>query len=157
MKKLNAKGFAHWIIPALAVVVIGGIGTYMITASHALTPVPAGGTPTWHIVKSTGTISKVVAPYTTYTPFSYDVKNGTYYRLCMTARAYTTGTTSIGDLSDAVSLAVSGVNEVTATFGGTTKKVCTPKEDVLIGSVTLEALKPGKSLLVKQITVEHYY
>jgi hypothetical protein len=32
---LNTKGFAHWVIPAFAIVVIGGIGTYMLTASHA--------------------------------------------------------------------------------------------------------------------------
>jgi lysophospholipase L1-like esterase len=35
MKKLNTKGFAHWLIPALALVVIGGIGSYMLNASHA--------------------------------------------------------------------------------------------------------------------------
>jgi hypothetical protein len=33
--KLNAKGFAHWVIPALAIVVIGGIGSYLLTQSHA--------------------------------------------------------------------------------------------------------------------------
>ncbi|HWT55759.1 MAG TPA: hypothetical protein VN031_01860 [Candidatus Microsaccharimonas sp.] len=35
-KKLNAKGFAHWVIPALAIVVIGGIGSYVyLRQSHA--------------------------------------------------------------------------------------------------------------------------
>lgn len=29
MKKLNPKGFAHWILPLLVVVVIGGIGSYL--------------------------------------------------------------------------------------------------------------------------------
>jgi hypothetical protein len=35
MKKLNAKGFAHWVIPALVIVVVGGIGSYLLTQSHA--------------------------------------------------------------------------------------------------------------------------
>lgn len=42
MKKLNQKGFAHWIIPALVVVAIGGIGTVFLTQSHAETA--PGGT-----------------------------------------------------------------------------------------------------------------
>lgn len=42
LKKLNAKGFAHWIIPALVVVVIGGIGAYLVTQSHAQT-LPSDG------------------------------------------------------------------------------------------------------------------
>lgn len=37
MNKLNGKGFAHWIIPALVVAVIGGIGTYLVVGSHAAT------------------------------------------------------------------------------------------------------------------------
>jgi hypothetical protein len=41
MKKLNLKGFAHWIIPALVVVVIGAIGTYLVVGSHAATVSPA--------------------------------------------------------------------------------------------------------------------
>lgn len=40
MKKLNLSGFAHWIMPALVVAVIGGIGTYLIVGSHADTPTP---------------------------------------------------------------------------------------------------------------------
>lgn len=43
MQKLNLKGFAHWIIPALVVAVIGGIGTYLVIGSHALVPTPNGG------------------------------------------------------------------------------------------------------------------
>lgn len=39
MKKLNMRGFAHWIIAAAVVVVIGGIGTYVLTQSHADSPV----------------------------------------------------------------------------------------------------------------------
>lgn len=35
MKKLNAKGFSHWILPLAAVVVIAGVGTYVITKSKA--------------------------------------------------------------------------------------------------------------------------
>lgn len=35
LAKLNVKGFAHWIIPALVVVVIGGIGAYLVVGSHA--------------------------------------------------------------------------------------------------------------------------
>ncbi|MGH7241154.1 MAG: hypothetical protein ACREGB_02555 [Candidatus Saccharimonadales bacterium] len=35
LKKLNAKGFAHWILPAVVLVIIGGIGSYLLTASHA--------------------------------------------------------------------------------------------------------------------------
>lgn len=36
LKKLNAKGFAHWIVPVLAIVVIGGIGSYVyLRQSHA--------------------------------------------------------------------------------------------------------------------------
>lgn len=34
-KKLNAKGIAHWVVPALVVVVIGGIGSYLLEGSHA--------------------------------------------------------------------------------------------------------------------------
>lgn len=38
LKKLNAKGFAHWVIPALALVIIGGIGAVvMLRSSHAAT------------------------------------------------------------------------------------------------------------------------
>lgn len=33
--KLNQKGFAHWIIPTLAVLAIGVMGAYELTASHA--------------------------------------------------------------------------------------------------------------------------
>jgi hypothetical protein len=35
IKKLNTKGFAHWILPVLVVGVIAAIGTYVITSSHA--------------------------------------------------------------------------------------------------------------------------
>lgn len=35
MKRLDIKGFAHWIIPALIVVAIGGIGVYEVVGSHA--------------------------------------------------------------------------------------------------------------------------
>lgn len=35
MKKLNAKGFSHWILPLAAVVVIAGIGAYVLTKSKA--------------------------------------------------------------------------------------------------------------------------
>src|SRR6478752_3033314 len=35
-KKLNAKGFAHWIIPALVVLVVGSIGSFVyLRSSHA--------------------------------------------------------------------------------------------------------------------------
>lgn len=34
-KKLNASGFAHWVIPAVVLVLIGGIGSYLLTQSHA--------------------------------------------------------------------------------------------------------------------------
>jgi hypothetical protein len=43
MKKLNAKGFAHWVIPALAIAIIGSIGGYMIKQSHAATVSPSPG------------------------------------------------------------------------------------------------------------------
>lgn len=46
MRKLNAKGFAHWIVPAVVVAIVGGIGAYMLTQSHAdyviTGPVPYG-------------------------------------------------------------------------------------------------------------------
>lgn len=42
-KKLNAKGFAHHLlIPVIAVIVVAGIGTYIITKSHA-NQLPGGG------------------------------------------------------------------------------------------------------------------
>jgi hypothetical protein len=34
-QKLNSKGFSHLLVPLVAIVVIGGIGTYLLTASHA--------------------------------------------------------------------------------------------------------------------------
>jgi hypothetical protein len=34
-KKLNTKGFAHWVAPLFVVVAIGGIGTYLVVGSHA--------------------------------------------------------------------------------------------------------------------------
>lgn len=37
LQKLNTKGFAHWIIPALVIVAIGGIGAYLVVGSHAAT------------------------------------------------------------------------------------------------------------------------
>lgn len=60
-KKLNAKGFAHWVIPALAIVIIGGIGGVMLTLSHADTVTSVTIYPTnWSIVKgpngSTGSV-----------------------------------------------------------------------------------------------------
>lgn len=33
--KLNQKGFAHWIVPILVIVAIGGIGTVLLMKSHA--------------------------------------------------------------------------------------------------------------------------
>jgi hypothetical protein len=37
-KKLNEKGFSHHLLlPVVAAVVVGGIGTYLITTSHAAT------------------------------------------------------------------------------------------------------------------------
>ena len=40
MKKLNQKGFTHWIVPALIILVIAAIGTYVLTGSHADSIVP---------------------------------------------------------------------------------------------------------------------
>ncbi len=34
-KKLNQRGFAHWAVPALVIVIIGAVGTYVLSASHA--------------------------------------------------------------------------------------------------------------------------
>lgn len=43
LKKLNSHGFAHHLlIPVIAVVVVAGIGTYIITKSHA-NQIPGGG------------------------------------------------------------------------------------------------------------------
>lgn len=37
-KKLNTKGFAHWIMPLIAVIAIGAIGSYVyLRSSHAAT------------------------------------------------------------------------------------------------------------------------
>jgi hypothetical protein len=35
MRKLNQKGFAHWILPAVVIVTIASIGAYVLTGSHA--------------------------------------------------------------------------------------------------------------------------
>jgi hypothetical protein len=35
MKKLNQKGFAHWVVPALVVVLIAAVGTRVLLGSHA--------------------------------------------------------------------------------------------------------------------------
>lgn len=34
-KKLKMAGFAHWILPVAAIVVVGGIGAYVLTSSKA--------------------------------------------------------------------------------------------------------------------------
>ena len=47
IKKLNQKGFAHWIMPAIVIVIIAAIGTYVLTASHADTPKQWSG---WQLV-----------------------------------------------------------------------------------------------------------
>jgi hypothetical protein len=38
IKKLNTYGFTHWVIPALVILIVGGIGTYLLTVGHADTP-----------------------------------------------------------------------------------------------------------------------
>jgi hypothetical protein len=43
MKKLNFKGFAHWIVPALVLVAVTGIGTYLMVGSHAATTALTSG------------------------------------------------------------------------------------------------------------------
>jgi hypothetical protein len=35
INKLNQRGFAHWVLPLLVIVVIAAIGTYVLTGSHA--------------------------------------------------------------------------------------------------------------------------
>jgi hypothetical protein len=42
MKKLNSKGFSHVIIPIVAIVMVGLVGTYVIAATHAASCAPAG-------------------------------------------------------------------------------------------------------------------
>lgn len=42
MRKLNQKGFAHWVVPALVIVIIAAIGTYVLAGGHADTPQPVG-------------------------------------------------------------------------------------------------------------------
>lgn len=38
LHKLNTKGFAHWVVPALVLVIVGGIGAYVLfRSSHAAT------------------------------------------------------------------------------------------------------------------------
>jgi len=37
MKKQEQQGFAHWVVPIIAVVIIGGIGAYIFGTSHAAT------------------------------------------------------------------------------------------------------------------------
>src|SRR5882724_11838480 len=39
LKKLTAGGFSHVVVPLLAVVIVAGVGTYFLVASHAA-PLP---------------------------------------------------------------------------------------------------------------------
>lgn len=44
MKLFNKSGVAHWIFPAIAVLVVGGIGAYVLTSSKAASaPFASGG------------------------------------------------------------------------------------------------------------------
>jgi len=38
MKRLNTRGFTHWIVPAFVFIIIGGIGAHLLVESHAATP-----------------------------------------------------------------------------------------------------------------------
>lgn len=48
IKKLNQKGFAHWIMPSIVVLIIAAVGTRLLLGSHA-------DTPTWQTYFSVST------------------------------------------------------------------------------------------------------
>lgn len=121
LKKLNNRGFAHHLlIPVVAIVMIAGIGTYIITKSHANTIDPGSGT--WQTVKSSGNIGTVVYKGTGQNFLSYTLYKGHAYRACVTAVSYkaTSSTARISPYNDYN-------NSVYPTFGTTSKRVCTNK------------------------------
>lgn len=147
-KKLNSQGFAHHLlIPIAAIVIVAGIGTYIITKSHAMVP-PTNGS--WHTVASTGSISQSIKGSTKKMYLStYVVPTNSIYRACLNAKSST---------SQSVSAISIGYENTQSTFNTTSKRVCTPQ-----GTQSPQGMHGATvtvwngTLVVQKVDIQRYY
>ena len=84
IKKLNNQGFAHhFLIPVIAIIVIAGIGTYIVTKSKAST-LPGGGGASWKEKSADYPKDYVYGHFHDY--YGMSVAYGKQYRACFTIR-----------------------------------------------------------------------
>lgn len=142
LKRLNTKGFAHWIMPVVAIVIIGGIGSYLLTKSHAaslpyvvVSNTGSGARANINVLlgqtKSTGTdVNKITShgnvnvtfcgypnsTYTGYNIYKYSSTTGRYYQMggAKTYRVSSTSTKTCSTVQlSTTSVGLCGTSRVT--------------------------------------------
>jgi hypothetical protein len=149
LKKLNSKGFAHHLlIPVAAIVIVAGIGTYIITKSHAQTIDPTGS---WHTLEAHDYDRVVSVAKNNSVFFSYTFKAGIKYRVCANLKSNISGKTAVGYIAPNSS--------ATYSIGNTIAQRCQSAFTLNYGGVMTPSVNPysDSPVLVKHVEVQRYY